>query len=99
MGPSERRALPERWRASAHVVEPDGLRIALVLRAPREEQDVRFHTLCVEDAGRQSKDRVEVAFVHEIGAHLLTNTFLEENVVRYNDCRAAAGDKAAVHVL
>lgn len=38
------------------------LGVALVLRATREEEDVRLHPLPVEDAGRQAEDGVEVGW-------------------------------------
>ena len=45
------RAFAKRWHVGPQVVDPDVLGIAHVGRATREEQDVRFDALRVENAG------------------------------------------------
>ena len=62
--------LAEGRHVRAQVVEPDFVRVPLVARAARKEEDVRLDALRVEDAGRQAQDGVEVAFFHEVAAGL-----------------------------
>lgn len=46
--------LAEGGHVRAQVVEPDFVRVPLVARTARKEEDVRLDALCVEDAGRQA---------------------------------------------
>ena len=61
------------------------------IRNPREEHDVGLDALCVEDAGRQSKDGVKVAVNHQEAAQFCPCAVTEQDIVRHDDGAAATG--------
>ena len=97
----QRVRLAEGGHVRAQVVEGDFVRVPLVARAAREEEDVRLDALRVEDARGQAQDGVEVAFLHEVAADGLAVAVGEEDVVRQDDggARLAVRLEAAVDVL
>src|SRR2546426_11759044 len=48
---------------------------------PVEEQDVRFHALRVEDAGRQAQQRMHVRLLQELATDRFTGAAFEQHVV------------------
>ena len=63
----------------SEVVDPEGLGPRRFGRgAPIEEEDVRLHALGIEDAGRQSKQRVDVALMEELAPDRFACPTLEE---------------------
>ena len=74
--------LAEGGHIRTQVIEPDFAGIALVLTATGEEQHIGFNALGIEDAGRQAKDGMQIAFLHQVTADALTITIGEKDIVR-----------------
>src|SRR5690349_15351575 len=83
----------------AKVVDPDLLRVALVLLAAGEKEHVGLDALRIEDASWQSENRVQVALVHQIGADLLARVALEKYVVGKDYCGTAARLQSSIDML
>lgn len=97
-------AFTEADHVGPQVVDPDlfcaGFVLLLVFcGAFGEKEDVGFHTLGVEDAGGQSQNRVQCAFVHQIPADLGSYTGFEQHVIRQDNGGPASGFQAAVNML
>src|ERR1019366_1341069 len=75
----------------AEVVDPELLRPRCLVccRFAVEEEDVRFDTLRVEDAGGKAKERVDIGLLEQLAANRFAGAAFEENVVR-NDHRGPA---------
>ncbi len=54
-----------------------------------EEQDVGLHALRVEDTGRQSQQRVDVALLEQIAADGFAGSPFKQDIVRDDDGTAA----------
>ena len=54
-----------------------------------EEENVGFHALRIEQAGRQTQERVDLALVQQLAADGLACAAFEEHVVRHHDRRPA----------
>lgn len=68
------------------IVVPDCVRVCILAGGLLvEKEDIRFHTLSVEDPGWEAKDRVEVEVIKKALADRLTRTTLEEHVVGNDD--------------
>ena len=95
---AQRPRLAEGGHVGAHVVDPDGLGVALSVLRAGEEDHVGLDALRIEDAGRQAQDGVQVAPVHQ---HLRRRRppVLEQHVVRHDHGGAAAGLQRADDVL
>ncbi len=72
----------ERGHIGTQIIEPDFLRIALVLFATDKEQHIGLDPLCVENASRQAQNRMKIALVHQVNTNLLSFTIRKENVIR-----------------
>lgn len=72
------------------VVDPELLRPRLFLRGLAvEEQHVRLHALCVEDARGQAEQRVNVGLLEQLATDGFPGAAFEEHVVRQHHRRAA----------
>jgi len=70
----------------AEVVDPELLGPGgLARRFLVEEEHVGFHALRIEEAGRQTQERVYLALVQELAPDSLTRPTFEEDVVRHHD--------------
>ena len=67
--------------------QPFGPRL-LLCRLPIEEQDVRFDTLSVEDASRQTEKGVDVCLFQQLSANRLAGSTFEQHVVRKDHGRS-----------
>jgi hypothetical protein len=50
-----------------------------------EEQHIRFHTVGVKDAGRQTQQSMNVSLLQQLPADGLASASFEENIVWYDD--------------
>ena len=72
------------------IVNPQLLRPRFLLRGfPVEEQDVGPHTLCVEDAGGQAQQGMDVGLLEQFAADRLPRSTLEQHIVGKNHRSAA----------
>ncbi len=100
VGASEAVLLEGEVLVGAQVVEPDGLSPwGLTGWFAVEEDDVGLDALRVEDAGGQSQDGVQVAFMHELAAHGFAGSAFEQDVVGHDHGGAAVLGEQALDVL
>src|SRR5205814_7429571 len=78
-----------------HLLGPRFLRSWL----PFEEDHVRLHSLCVEDASGQTQERVDLALLQQLAPNLLASPALEEDVVRHHYGRTAMDLQHRLHML
>ena len=72
------------------IINPQLLGPGLFLRwFVLEEEDVGFDPLCIENAGWQTKQRVNVALLQQILSDGFSGPALEQNVIRDDDRTAA----------
>ena len=95
----QRRSFAKLRHVGPQVVDPSLFRIAGFRFASGEEQHVGLHALSVENPGRQSQDRMQVALVHQVSTDLGADAFFKQNVVRQNDGSSATGFESAINVL
>jgi hypothetical protein len=72
----------KRGHFAAHVVDPDALGVAGVRFATGEEIHVGLYALGIEDAGGQTEDSVEIAFVQEVRYNRRGGTALQALALR-----------------
>jgi hypothetical protein len=86
IGPHHRPFLQCKTLVGAQIVDPQFLRVRL-RRDPLlvEEQDVRLHTLLIENAGRQSHECVKIEIVQQAAADRLAGAALEQHIVGHHD--------------
>ena len=96
---AERIGHAERWHIRPQVVKPNFASIVKVARATSEEQDVCLDALGIKNFRRQSQNRVQVAFVHEVDANPFAVAVSKKNVVGQDDCGASAGLETAIKML
>lgn len=96
----ERGALAKLGHVRPHVVNPDSLGVSLVRRlALGEEEDIGLHPLSIEDARRQSQDRMQIALLHQIAADIHPRVIFKEHIVWHHHRTAATRLQASVTVL
>ena len=100
VGPLQRVRLLREVHVGPQVVDPQRLRPRLFLGGLGvEEQDVGLHALGIEDASRQSQQRVNVALLQQVAAHRFAGPALEQHVVRHDDGTAAVDFEQRLDVL
>jgi hypothetical protein len=64
-----------------------------------EEQNVRLHSLGVENARGQAQQRVNVGLLQQFTPNRLSGAAFEQHIVGYDDCRSPMNLQARFHVL
>ncbi len=84
VGPLERILLQSEVLVGPQVVDPELLGPGLLVGGwlAVEEEDIRLHSLRVEDPGRQPQQRVDVGLLEQSTADRLSRPSLEEHVIR-----------------
>src|SRR4051812_10368649 len=86
----KRHRFPKRRHVGSHVIEPNRLGVRFVGLTAREKQNVCLYTLRIEDAGRQPKNRVEVAKLHKPSTQGSTGPISKKDVVGHDNSRSPA---------
>ena len=95
----ERLGLAESVHVCPHVIDPDALRVGLIALASGEKYDIGLHALRVEDPGRKSQDRMNVAKLHHPIPQPTAHTVFKQDVVGNHDGGAASGLERSNDVL
>ena len=96
----ERIGLEREVFVGAEVVDPELLRPGRLARGFLvEKEHVGFDALRIEEAGRQTQERVHVAFVQELAPDGLPRPAFEQDVVRHHDCGAPVLFEQGLDVL
>ena len=84
----------------SEIVNPKGFRSGRFTRGLAvKEKNVCFHSLRIENAGRQAQERMHVAFVEQLSSHLFSGSALKKHVIRDHDCRSPVDFQKRLHVL
>src|SRR4051812_40289592 len=86
----ERIGLEREVLVGAEVIDPELLGPGgFARRLLVEEEYVGFHTLRIEETGRQTQERVHIAFVQKLASDSFPRATFEKNVVRHHDSGSA----------
>jgi hypothetical protein len=96
---SQLRALAKLRHVGAQVVNPGLLGIAFVAITTGEKQHVGFNALSVKNAGRQTQDGVQIAFIHQVAANIGADVGFEQHVIRQHHGSTATRLQAPVDML